>query len=150
MFNVQCSMLKVQCTMLKVKVQCTVCNVEEIIKGLVVQLRGSSGDDGSICASTVQAVTWGTTVTGAGFHFEQVLPHVPSSSHNSTSPSTFHNSISPSTFHNSTSTSTSHNSASPSTSHNSTSPCALFCHNSTSPSTSTVLLPQSPYGILAI
>ena len=67
--NVKCSMFNVQCT---------VCNVEEIIKGLVVQLCGSSGDDGSICASTVQAVTWGTTVTGAGFHFEQVLPHVPS------------------------------------------------------------------------
>ena len=149
MFNVfHCAMFDVKCEMFNV--QSSAYNVEEIIKGLVVQLRGSSGDDGSICASTVQAVTWGTTVTGAGFHFEQVLPHVPSSSHNSTSPSTFHNSISPSTFHNSTSTSTSHNSASPSTSHNSTSPCAKFCHNSTSPSTSTVLLSQSPYGMLAI
>ena len=35
----------------------SVYNVEEIIKGLVVQLRGSSGDDGSI--RTVEAVTWG-------------------------------------------------------------------------------------------
>ena len=114
------------------------CAVARFIWGWRVHLRQCGGSDMGDNGDWGRFPLWASTSPCAKYFC------------NSISPSTFHNSTSTSTSHNSASPSTSHNSASPSTSHNSTSPCVKFCHNSTSPSTSTVLLPQSPYGILAI